>query len=820
MPGIWKELRYSARMLARNPAVSAVCITTLALGIGANTTIFSVVNSIFLKPLPVPDPQQIVVLALRQKAGPLAETFSVPELRDLRKETASAFSELIGEQLGLDGFKFEGKADRVVSSYVTGNFFSGLRLRPAAGQLIQPDQGEIAGADAFLVLSYKYWRTRFAGDPDIVGRKALVDGRPFTILGVAPEGFHGVHSLIDTQVYLPLAMAVIEGYPETFIENRSVRNIYICARLRPGVTLAQGQAALAVSARRISQQNPETEKDFMPELFPERLARPSPDPENTILVIATLFLALSALVLLIACVNVTNILLVRATVRRREAAIRVALGASRQALMRQVLIESLLLSIGGGLAGVLLGYWGSVSLSSLHIGTDLPVLLDFGFDWRVFGYAFLGAICAGTTVGLVPALGAAKADLNQMIHTGARGSIGGSRNRLRSFLVTAQVAGSLTLLITAGLFAGSLAKVQHIQLGFDPNHVVNFSMDPTEIGYNEAQGRLFFHELLRRVEASPAVQSASLANTVPLGYYNNSDPVLLPARKDTQSRASDTLTYNVVTPGYFRTMGISLLSGRSFTNADDQNAAYTAVISDAMAKHFWPKQQVIGKEFRLASDPAHNIKVVGVVSDVRFANLTGPIRPFFYLPLWQHYASNSLATLQVRTLQKENAAIPEIERIMHGLAPDLPIFDVKSMTQALYTINGLLMFQVGAGLAGALGLVGLVLAVVGVYGVISYVTAQRTHEIGLRMALGARPANILELVFKHGLLTIGLGVVIGLAITLSAAGLIGQLVIISPTDPAIYIAVTGLLTAVALCACYIPARRAMRVDPMAALRHD
>lgn len=378
---------------------------------------------------------------------------------------------------------------------------------------------------------------------------------------MSPKDFHGIHTLIGTQAYVPLAMAGVEEYPHDFMENRALRNLYIYARLRPGVSLQQAKSVLAVASERISRQHPATEKDLKIEAFFERLARPGPDPQNTVLVIAALFLALSALVLLIACVNVTNMLLVRATIRQREMAIRVALGASRTQLIQHVMAESILLGLAGGAAGVMLGYLGSTSLGSLSLGTDMPVFLDFSFDWRVLGYAFAGAMLAGIVVGLVPAFGAAKTDLNQTLQTGGRGSVGGG-HRLRSLLVTSQVAGSLTLLIVAGLFVRSLDAVQHIQLGFNPHHVANFSMDPTEIGYSSQQGRIFFHEVLQRVEGIPGIQSASFAGTIPLGYYQNSDTVLVPGRQLAKGQSGEMLTYNVVTAGYFHTMQIPIRNGR------------------------------------------------------------------------------------------------------------------------------------------------------------------------------------------------------------------------------------------------------------------
>lgn len=813
MQSLWQEVRYGVRVLAKSPAFTVVCVLTLALGIGANTAMFSVVNPLLFRPLPVKDPQQVTELALRQKRGALTNNFSFPELRDLRAGAAGSFSDVFGYQLGLDGLSVNGKAERAVTAFVTGNFFPALGIRPVLGRFMRPGEGETDGADPGVVLGYDYWQSRFAGSPDVIGQKVVLDGHPTSILGVAPKGFRGLYTLVNTQVYIPLGLAGLEGLTSNFLENRTFRNLFVYARLRSAQNLSQAQALLNVVATRMSHDHPESDKDLTLQVFPELRSRPNPDSDGTVMIISVLFLALAAMVLLLAGVNVANFLLVRATVRQREMAIRVALGAARTTLIRQLLTESVLLGICGGAFGILLGTAASTALSAISIGTDLPINLDFAFDWRVFGYAFAGALLAGLVVGLVPALRASKTNVNEVLHQGGRGSVGG-RHRLRNVLVSAQVAVSLTLLIIAGLFARSLAQAQRIELGFNPSHLANFDMDPSEIGYNEAQGQIFYRNLLDRVRALPGVQSASLAANVPMGYINASDDVTLPGK---EKRA--TISYDVVTPGYFDTMGIKVLRGRAFTDADKTDSPFAAVISQGMAREFWPKQDPIGREFHMLSDPARVLRIVGVVNDTK-QTPRGRRTSFFYVPLAQHYTNNSFETLQVRTGGDPKGIMPEVEKTIHSLAPDLPVFDVQTMAEALYTLNGLLMFQLGAGLAGALGLLGLVLAVIGVYGVISYAASQQTHEIGLRMALGAKPANILGMMFTRGLLIIGIGLLAGLGAAVSAAGIVGKFVVISPTDPLTYSMVTGLLAAVALLACYIPARRAMRVDPMIALRYD
>ena len=519
-----QDIQYGMRTLRKNPGFTAVAILTLALGIGANTAIFSLVDAFLLKPLPIKDPQQITTLAYQLKGGQLLNIFSVPDYRDIREQTRDVFSGLITYEISIDGLSVNGKSDRILTSYVGGNFFSTVGIKPALGRFILPSEEETPGTSPVLVLSYPYWKTRFGGDPEIVGKQVSVDGHPVTVVGVAPEEFYGLFPLANIQGYLPLGMATIAGNPSDFMTNRGFRNAFIFGRLSPGVSLKQAQASLDVVAKRLARENPKDDKELSLQVFPELRSRPNPDPKNTILVISGLFLGLSSLVLLLACVNVANILLVRATVREREMAIRAALGAGRIRLIRQLLTESVLLAVCGGLAGVALGNWGSTSLGHMSLGTDLPVRMDFGFDWRVFGFALAAALVTGIIVGIVPAIRASGGNLSQILHEGGRGLVGG-RHRMRNALVVAQVAGSLMLLIIAGLFTRSLGEAQRTNLGFDPKHVVNFYMDPNEIGYNEAQGREFYKTLLARVRAMPGVVSASTANSTPLGYYGNGDTV-------------------------------------------------------------------------------------------------------------------------------------------------------------------------------------------------------------------------------------------------------------------------------------------------------
>ena len=821
METLRQDIRYGIRTLGKNPGVTVIAIVTLALGIGANTAIFSMVNSILLKPLPVPNAQRLVVLGLQEKKGSVGAQFSLPDYRDIRSQTRTVFSDLAAWQIGIDGLSVGARADRVLTNYVSGSFFSMMGLRPALGRFILPGEGEAPGADPVAVLSYAYWQSRFAGDRNIVNRKVSIDGHPATIVGVAPEGFFGTSPLISVQVYLPLGMMTVAGVSPELLNNRTNRAMILYGRLADGASIASAQPVLAALAHRLSREYPDADKDIEIRAYPEVRARVtlgSLDSDNFIQVIADIFLGLALLVLLLACVNVANILLVRATVRERESAIRSALGAARIRLIRQLLTESVLLALGGGAAGILIGVWLSAGMGSLQLGTDLPARIDFSFDWRVFTYGFSAALFTGIAAGIVPAIRASTGNLSTILHRGGRGVVGG-RHRLRTILVTVQVGGSLMLLIVAGLFARSLGAAQHTDLGFSPDHVLNMAIDPNEIGYTNAQAQAFYKNLLARVRALPGVVSASTANSVPMGYYFNGDTLQIDGYQPPAGQPAPQAIVNAVSTDYLQTMRIALLRGRDFTDGDDAEAPRVAVINQKMADRYWPRQDAIGRQFRMGTDVAHTLVVVGVVRDFHVQSVTQPIQPYFFIPLTQH-PNFSLQTLQVRTVAPPQNMIRSVENVVSALAPGLPVADVRTMTEALNTLNGLLIFQVAAGLAAALGTLGLVLAVVGVYGVVSYDANRKTHEIGIRMALGAGRASVLKMVFRQGVVIVGIGLAIGLAAAFAAANLVGSFLAVSALDPITYIAGSTTLALVALIASYIPARRAMAVDPMVALRHE
>ena len=822
MGSFWQDLRFAFRALGKSPWFAAIAIVTLSLGIAVNTSIFSIVNGFLLRPMPVPHPEQLTVLALQQAGDKSLQNFSYPDYLDLRDQSTS-LGDIIAYRVTLAGLTADNRGDHCIATRVTGNYFSTLGVQPALGRLILPTEGQTPGADPVLVLGYSYWQKRFGGDTSVVGKRVEISNHPLTIVGVAPKDFHGTYSIVDSDLYVPLSVNT-DTKDENQVQNtwshRSERSLNLMARLKPGSNLKQAQSSFNVIAQRLAEQHPETDKAIAIRAFPERLARPEPDPDNTLPSVAAAFMALAALVLLVACFNVTNVLLVRANARQREMAIRAALGAGRFRLVRQYLTESLLLAILGAAGGMLLSYWAMRFLSSIPLGTDLPLQLKFMPDARVYFFALCAALATGVIVGVFPALRVARRDVSSVLHDGARGSSGGRRRQIvRGTLVVAQVAGSLVLLIVAGLFIRSLGKAQTIYLGFSPSNVLDFSLDVQQVGYQEVQGRAFYRELESRLRAVPGVVSVAQAFSVPMGVMSSFDPVNVEGHPVESGQQPPSVQYDMISSGYFDTLRIPVHSGRSFTDADDDKSPSVAIINQTMAKKFWPDQNPLGKRFSIKSASGPFIEVVGVVQDGKYKSVVEDPQPFFYVPLNQSYMP--LRTFHVRTSIPPETLSIQLQEQVRALAPNLAISELQTLDQALQGLNGYLFFRLGAQLTGTMGLLGLILAIVGVYSVASYAAAQRTQEIGIRMAIGATPRDILKMVLRQGVGIIAIGLLAGLAAAFAGTRLLSDLFYgVTPSDPITYAAVSTLLLAVALLACWIPARRATRVSPVTALRFE
>ncbi len=819
METLWQDVRHGLRVLVKSPGFTVTVALTLALGIGANAAVFSIINSLLLRPLPVSEPGNLYVLSVVHQDNEQPHPVSWPDYLDYR-DRSGVFSELAAYSISFAGLSADGRADRILVGYVTGNFFTMLGLTPAAGRLILPAEGVKPGADPVVVLGHTYWVRRFNADPSVVGRQVLINGQPFTVVGVVPEQFTGVYALIEFDAYAPHAMLTPASDYKALVERRDNHDLRVLGRLKAGVPLAQAQSALNVLAGQLEQQYPVTNKTVRARIIPERLARPEPNTADSNPFVAGVFLVLVGLVLLVACVNVVNLLMVRATVRQRELAVRAALGAGRRRLVRQLLTESLLLAAAGGLGGAALGRWLSGLLAGITLPMDLPIRFDLTFDWRVFGYIAVVALGAGLLVGLVPALRAARADVNEVLREGGRGMADGStHHRFRSVLVVGQVAVSLVLLVAAGLFVRSVQRARSVDLGFHPQHVLNLSMDVSQQAYTEARGRGFFRDVEARVRALPGVESVSYAYSVPFGYYNSGEFVEAEGQPIPKDQRRPSAGYNAVGTEYFRTLGVSIVRGRGFTDQDDERAPRVAIVNELMAARFWPGQDPVGKRFRMQNGKGEWLEVVGVTRNGKYTYIFEDPRLYFFVPIEQQY--RALRALHVRTAGAPELLAPAIQKEIRALDPDLPIYDVRPMTRVLDGPNGFFLLQMGALFGGGLGLLGLVLALVGIYGVVSYTASQRTQEIGVRMALGAQPRDILRLVVGHGLLLVSIGIGVGLLAAAGLAHLLQNLLFgVSTVDPATFIGVPVMLGSMAALASYLPALRATRVEPMLALRQE
>jgi predicted permease len=819
LESFFQDLRFAVRMLRRNLGVTGVVVLTLALGVGANTAIFALVNGVMLQRLPVPAPEQIVALVVQSSEAPLgALGFSYPQFVDFRRETAS-LCEVSGQTLYRGNFTADGHSDTVAGSGVSANYFSVLGLKPALGRLILPGEAETPGQPGIVVISYAFWQRRFGGDPQIVGKQVHLGGKPATIIGVAPKEFRGQFSIFDFDIYVPLSTEYPDDSATSFWRNRQSHPMSNLARLKPGVTIAEAQSRFDVLSRRLAAEYPASDKGISVRVMDERLSRPVPYANNAFIVFSGLFLFLGGLVLLLACTNIANILTARASVRQREMAIRAAMGGGRSRLLRQMLTETMLTALLGGLAGVLLGAWFTRLLRAIHI-SGFPLRLDFGFDWRVFAYALAVVLVTALLAGLSPALRATRADVNTVLHQGGRADASSKeRHKVRGDLMAAQVAGSLMLLIVAGLFVRSLQAAERMNLGFNPNQLLNVTLDTSLNNYNETQTTEFYRSLEDRVRTLPGVQSASLALSVPISYVRGRQSVYVEGRPLPAGQRAPAFFSNTVDPPYFDTLRIPLLSGRAFTDGDSDSSQRVAIVNETMARQFWPKESAIGKHFSTVGDSGPFLEIVGVARDSKYRTIAEDPEPYFYLPLAQNFTTER--TLQIRSSLPPETLIPEVQHEVLALGTGAPIEEIQTMKDALNGTLGYFIFRLAASLAGAMGLLGLLLAVVGVYGVVSYAATQRTQELGVRMALGASPRQILALLLRQGAQLIAAGLVFGvLGAWLLTRVMSHMLVGVSPSDPVTYVSVAAMLSGITLLACWIPARRAMRVDPMVALRYE
>jgi macrolide transport system ATP-binding/permease protein len=806
------DVRYSIRSLLKNPGLTAAAVLSLGLGIGANTTIFTWVQAVLFRPIPLAaDPGTIRIAAMENREGQ-SRSWSYPNFQDFRDR--ATLVEVVGQDDQTLSIAVDDTAERTWGGLVSGNFFQVMGLRAAAGRLFTPQDDVTPGGHPVAVISYAYWQRRFRGDTSIVGKQVTINNTPMTVIGVAPEGFIGSFLGIASSAWVPMAMQK-EMMGGDRLAQRGNGWMQSIVRLKPGVSDAQAQAEAASIMAQLEREHPQFNDGRRLRIVQTWEA---PFGAATVLtpVLAVLTI-LVALVLVIACANVANLLLSKAVGRRREVAVRLSLGASRTRLVRQLLTESLLLSLVAGVAGVVMAYWTMDVIMAFVPPVDLPLDLGLRMDGMTLVFAIAVSAITGVLFGLAPALQASSPHtINALKEEGRSGSGGRTSGRLRSALVVSQVAVCLVLLVGATLFLRSFIAAQTLSPGFDADRLVTASMDMFPSGYTGERHREFQRRTLEAVQALPGVESAAFGSRIPIGFGGNNSTAVSIDGYQPRENEEVVINYSTVSAGYFETMGIAIRAGREYTDADTATSPRTIVINEAMARRYWPDGNALGKIVRFGPNAS---EVIGVVADAKYGSINERPLPQLFVPM----ARSEVSTLRlfVRT-SDPGPLVAEVRNAIRALDPNLPIYDARTLTEHMQ--GAVFAQRMAANLLGAMGVLALLLAAIGLYGVMAYAVSQRTQEMGIRLALGASPASLLNMIVGQGMKLTTIGLLIGLALALAAFGSIGAvrtlLPGISPLDPITFVAVPLLLAAIACLASWFPARRAGRVDPLVALRVD
>ena len=811
----WQDLRFAARMLRKNPSFTTVAVLTLALGIAANTTVLSWISATLLNPIPgVAHTSDLVTVMRGDRTDHPTPPFSYPDLRDLSERTQT-FSGLLGyhdDYMSLTGVA---KPERIYGALTTANYFDVLGVHPILGRAFLPEEGTLRAGAAVIVIGYAFWQNHFAGDPQIVGKTIQINRHPYTVVGVAPRDFTGCAPGLRTELWIPVSMdRDVWGFNRP--DYRGIFWLNVLGKLRPGVTKNQAQAELNLLMREIAKRFPEDHRDSPNEISLDPLWRSPFGINGYLYKILPMLLGLAGVLLLLACANVASLLLVRSVGRRREIAIRLGMGASRKQIIRQFLIESLLLGLLGGTAAIAITVWTSRSIVAFFPPSSLPLTHDAHIDQRVLFVTIAVSILAAIISGVLPALRSSSLPVQSVLKEEATSvSLTLHKSRLLSGLVVAQISLSLVLLVCAGLFTRSLQKAQQSDPGFEASHLLLTSYELSPAGYTRATGAAFDRQVLDRLSALPGVESVTLADFSPLSFSIHSDYLQIEGYVP-QPYESMEISRAIVGPNYFRTLRTSLISGREFTAADTAESQLVAVVNQAFVDRYWPGANALGKQ---VTDGGDRFTVVGVARNAKYRLLTSPTEPVIYLPNYQAYSPTHDTTIHLRTTGDPRTMASSVEETIHQLNPELPLFNVNplSVTMQLGTLFG----RVAATFAASFGFLAMVLAAVGVYGVVAYTTRQRAREVGIRMALGAEKGDIYRLVLGQGFRLTLAGLVVGTALGLAFTRLLkAQLFGVSETDAITFASVGLLLAVVALLACHIPARRATRVDPMVALRYE
>ncbi|HEX8501292.1 MAG TPA: ABC transporter permease [Pyrinomonadaceae bacterium] len=802
---LWQDLRFGVRALRKQPGFSLVVVLTLAIGIGANSTIFSFANGVLLRPLPYADPESLVALdETSPKRNVTSMGVSFPNFLDWRAQNR-VFEDIAAYTEGTYTLVGGGEPEQIRGAGVSSGLFEILGVTPALGRTITPEEDR-PGSETVVILSHGLWQRRFGSEPGAVGRTISVNNRPHTVVGVMPPGFK-FPEVAD--LWVPLAL-------DTQKWTRNDHGLGAIARLKPGVSLGQAAAEMEAIALRVEEQNPVTNEGLSVSVTNLRAGLVGGYRQSILILLGVV-----GFVLLIACVNVANLLLARASSRRREVSIRVALGAGRWRIFRQLITESLVLSAAGGALGLILALWG-LQLLLTAVPVELPFWMKFDLDGRVLAFTAAVSLLTGIVFGAAPALQASKVDLNASLKEGGRSDAhaGAGMRRLRGLLVVGEVALSLVLLVGAGLMMRSFLRLQQVDVGVNPANVLTMSVPLPSARYREPERRsAFFQQLVERVGALPGVREVGAVSNLPLSGSRWGRSLTVEGRAALSVGAAPVINHCVVTPGYFRAMGIPVLAGRDIAEADAKDAPKVTVVDERLAREYWPGESPLGKRVRFgppeSNEPWHT--VVGVVGGVRHERPDAATRMSVYVP-YQQIPVREM-TLAVRTGGDPAGLAVAVRSQVRGLDPDQPVTDVRTMGEVI--TSAIWQPRLHAILFGVFAAVALALASVGIYGVMSYAVTQRTHEIGIRIALGAKPRDILRLVVGHGLALTLVGIALGAASAFALTRVMTSLLFeVSPADPATFAANVALLTAVSLVACYIPARRATRVDPLVALRYE
>jgi len=815
--GLIRDLRFTFRGLRRNPGFTFTVVVSLALGIGANTAIFSGVDAILLRPLPIPNPRKLVTVDVAASRLTQYGGSSYLDLTDFRSRSRAFEKLAISQNLSAGMTTGNGEPQIVYGLLVSGSFLSTLQVQPALGRDFRAEEDEVPGKYPVVIISHDLWVRAFTNDTNVIGREIRLNGRPFKIIGVTPESFTGTSLFARPDIYAPAMMAQgLTSDGNDMLMHRSYRGFDMIGRLKPGVTLAQAQAEMDGIVRDLERTYPDTNKDTAVYLRHEMDRRLSQGFQ-----LPAVLLSLTLLVLLIACANVAGLLMARSTSRMREISTQLAVGASRATLIRQLLTESTVLAFLGGVSGISLGYVCIRGFAAMLPYSPFPGGPEFRLDLRVLTYALLASTLAVFLCGLAPAFSAVKEAI-LTVTSNVRGSAAETRAssaRARRVLIVGQILLSTVLLIAAGLFLKAFARAQQADLGFNPDHVLLLMVDPSLRGYSNQKGLQFQQQFLEQAAALPGVKSASLATCVPFLSGQSWDISIDGYSAPGGETFLDTRT-NQVAPGYFKTMQIPLLTGREFTTHDVDRAPLVAIVNETFARQYIvgaaPLEKALGHNFRLR-DHDH-ISIVGVVKDSIRGGFGTPASPVFYMAYAQMGSPG--AVLHVRTEGDPAAMTAAIRDRLRKLDPDVAPLSVVTF-RTVVSSQGLFFPRVAAVLVGAFGLVALSLAVVGIYGVVSFMVGRRTQEIGVRMALGAQQGRILRMVLANGISLVAVGLLIGGLVAFLTAPLISSLLLdVNPRDPATFVGIAIVLVLATLGASWIPARRATRVNPMEALRSE